>query len=343
MTSEQAPRTGIDPAKPAAGMFAFALSAEAALRRMARGGGLLDLALGEALEKLSGSGGLIRLGFAKITDYCRERHGVPGSTALSWMRLARLLRDRPVLRRAVRAGLVSPRKAILVSRVAKGEDEEAWTVGAASSTEKELRRFIEEEGGAVPEEWTTTRLDVLMSTEQRDRFDASVAFARGVLGPDRPRWQLVEAFSMEFMSSHAEWIPDDAEPAREPAPLPEPDPDRLRAWREGSDELRRQLDALEEADALLDDAEPPAAEGPFALDARIRRLLRARRGFDGPLGRQAALVRELRAYRHVGYETWEEYCRERLGLTARSLQQRIWLERQMVRLPALRVALEAGR
>ncbi|MHC4550856.1 MAG: HNH endonuclease [Planctomycetota bacterium] len=56
----------------------------------------------------------------------------------------------------------------------------------------------------------------------------------------------------------------------------------------------------------------------------------------------ARIVRE-KAWRVLGYRSLEEYCRERLGGSARSVRQRVWLERRMEALPELRDALTAGR
>jgi len=322
------------------GLMALALSVEATLRRMARGAGLLDLGLGEALNALSGSGRLIRLGFSQIADYSRERLGVPASTALAWMQLARELRDRPVLRRAVRNGMVSPRKALVVCRVAVGTDEPAWTAAASKLTEKELRQRVKESGGSAPEEWRVEVIELRMAPAQQDRLDRGIALAREVLGPDRPRWQCIEAMAMEFQGSHGSRMVDLGPTARGKAD--ELGPDWIEHWRERSGDVLRQLDALHDASSLIDG---PGVEvcDTFALDARLRRLVRARHGFDGPLGRQARLVRDMRAWRFLGFQTWEEYCRERLGLSARTLQQRIWLEEKMERLPEIREALESGR
>ena len=45
----------------------------------------------------------------------------------------------------------------------------------------------------------------------------------------------------------------------------------------------------------------------------------------------------------LGYRSFEEYCEERLGMRAATVRQRIWLERRMRGLPALRDALKSGK
>ena len=332
-------------ASQAVGFTALALSLEAALVRMARSAGTFDLALGEGLLELADGGRVVRLGHSKITDYARERLGVPPSTALSWMQLARELRSRPILRRAVRCGLVSTRKAILVSRVAVGEDEAAWTAAASSLREEDLARHVKEAGGTAPTEWDVETLLLRMDVGQQNRMDAALDVAREVLGPDRPRWQLVEAIAMEFIGAHAEWM--DVEPEavvldREAADAE----DWLSTWVEESGDVLRQIEALETSGALIDLHKPgnqPAIRDARALDARLRRLLEARRGKDAPLGRLAEVVSRLGVWHWLGFKTFKQYCRERLQMSPRTVAQRIWLERRMCVLPEIREALSSGR
>ncbi len=106
----------------------FALMLDAALVRMARGRGAIDLALGETLAALFTGDRLVELGYARQVDYARERLGVAPRTMYAWTRLATGLRERPILRQAVVSGELSPRKAIAVMPVAVGDREEAWTV-----------------------------------------------------------------------------------------------------------------------------------------------------------------------------------------------------------------------
>src|SRR6266702_2212438 len=96
------------------------------LTRVARSRGARDVAVGERLAALAVGDRVLRLGFSGIGDYGRERLGMSGRTAQELARLARELRDRPVLAEAVRQGEVSARKAEVVLAVARGEAEAAW-------------------------------------------------------------------------------------------------------------------------------------------------------------------------------------------------------------------------
>ena len=99
-----------------------ALLLDGLLVRVARGRGAIDLALGDGLASLTVGDRLLRLGFSGLGDYARERLGIAGSTAEKLARLARNLAERPLLRQAVHAGEVSPRKAetIVAGRARRG-------------------------------------------------------------------------------------------------------------------------------------------------------------------------------------------------------------------------------
>src|SRR4051794_32713523 len=100
------------------------------LTRCARGRGALDVAIGEGLLALLVGDRLMRLGYAGIGDYAREQLGIGGSTAQKLARLARGLRDRPVVREAVWTGQISSRKAETILPAAHGEAEEALVTRA---------------------------------------------------------------------------------------------------------------------------------------------------------------------------------------------------------------------
>src|SRR5207248_11271495 len=98
---------------------------DALLVRVARGRRALDIAVGEALDILGNGARVCRLGHSGIGDYAREQLGIAPSTAQKMVRFARKLRERPLLRAAVRAGDVPLRAAEAVMPVAHGENEAA--------------------------------------------------------------------------------------------------------------------------------------------------------------------------------------------------------------------------
>jgi hypothetical protein len=78
------------------------------------------------------------------------------------------------------------------------------------------------------------------------------------------------------------------------------------------------------------------------LDARLKALARERAAWDGLLGWCAYAVRRSGLWRTAGFASFEQYCRERLGLSRRAVEQRAALERRIWQGPALRAARDAG-
>lgn len=79
------------------------------LVRVARGRGALDVAIGEGLASLATGDHALRLGCSGIGDYARERLGIAPRTAQAMARLARELRERPLLRGSSRNWTRRPR------------------------------------------------------------------------------------------------------------------------------------------------------------------------------------------------------------------------------------------
>src|SRR5438067_6984586 len=135
---------------------------DALLVRVARGRGALDVALGEALDLLGAGARVSVLGHSGIGDYARERLGIAASTAQKMVRFARRLRERPLLRAAVRAGEVPVRAAEAVMPVAWGEDEAAWVERARHETVRALLAAVKGGGYQVSdldddeERWSPT-------------------------------------------------------------------------------------------------------------------------------------------------------------------------------------------
>jgi hypothetical protein len=322
----------------------YALKLGAKLSAVARSLGALDLALGATLAPLFDRGLLCQLSYARESDYARERLGISPSEMFSCVRLARELRHRPILRQAVTAGAVSKRKALAVLPLAVGDYEGAWTEAAMRLSVRELESAAKAAGSAVPEERFEAEVIVLpMTPEQQDRLDAALALAKEDIGPEAKRWQCMEAISLEFLSSFAEW---DREGPGEPAPeappagaAAQPRPMSAHAARV----VARQLAAIGEAfDVIRKIEEEVPGDDAMALDARALRLVAARRRYDETLGILARqfkgdLCHELLRY---GFDT---YCEERLGMRGGAVRQRIWLEGRMQDLPSLRAALSSGR
>ena len=174
--------------------------------RVARGRGALDVAVGEGLAALSVGARALQLGFSGIGDYARERLGIAGRTAQAMVRLARELRDRPLLRDAVLSGDVSARKAQAVLPVARGDAEAAWVARACAETVRALEAAVRAEAAGSPgeedEDEPWDRLSVPLSSGAREKVDEAMALAAKLLGAASPKWQRLEIICQEYLSEH---------------------------------------------------------------------------------------------------------------------------------------------
>lgn len=101
-----------------------------------------------------------------------------------------------------------------------------------------------------------------------------------------------------------------------------------------------------EALAVLDPVAAPRAgqeASPQALDQELRRLVAMRRRWDELLGHLGLLMTFFRLCRELGFVSFDHYCEERLWMSPRAVEQRVWLERRFYDLPGLREVMRAGR
>ncbi|MHC4953733.1 MAG: HNH endonuclease [Planctomycetota bacterium] len=319
-----------------------ALELDRAAVRMARRQGAIEVALGDALARLFDRDGLIELGYSKQVDYARERLGVPPRTMYAWVKLARALRDRPLLHAAVEGGVVSPRKASAVAPLAVGDDEELWVSAAMRLPLRELESAVRAEGVETSSGYGRVESAMLrMEPADQDVLDQAIAIVKELEDHQPSRWQCVEIICQEWLSEFG--YEDRESPAQSLTSL------ALTSLaltslaltpleRMQSASIRKQLRAIE----VVSDPSIPI-ESAVDLDARIVELMAARRAFDIAFGAVLARLVRCAAWKAVGYDTLEEYCRGRLGISARCVRERVWLERRMDALPELRAALGAGQ
>ncbi|MFI5402011.1 MAG: HNH endonuclease [Planctomycetota bacterium] len=310
-----------------------ALVLDEAATRAARSSSAFDLALGVTLDRLFRGDRLMQVGTSRESDYARERLGVSPSLMYSWVALARGLERRPLLRQAVSVGAVSTRKALAVMLLAVGNEEAAWTEAAMRLTLREIASAVRAAGKEAPGERFEAEAIVLpMTPEQQARLDLGLAFAMDTIGPEAKRWQCLEAMCEEWLSDHGERM--GARGKEDHGPLA---PLRGKI-------LMKQLAAIGEAlDVIREIGKEPLKDNALGLDARARRLVAARRRYDLVFGALAERVRDECVPEILGYGTFERYCDERLGVSAGTVRQRIWLERRMREMPALRDAVSSGR
>jgi 5-methylcytosine-specific restriction endonuclease McrA len=316
---------------------------ERILAQAARVEAALDLAIGEGLLALLAGDRLIALGFSNLRDYAREVLDLGGRTAEALVQLARELRTRPLLAAAVRAGEVRLRAAQTVLPVAVGDAEARWVARAGRETVRALEAAVREERAGRDEgedEWT--RLRVGLSPGDRATVDEALAVAGKVL-PGSSRAERLEAMAQEWLGEHPVEAGDDGGGSAGGAFRADGDP-VCRARRE--ERLEAETDRWSYLVPPLDVPAPDLAVGPFAteveIDARLRELAVQRAGWDRVLGWCAFVVRRSGLWRVAGFDTFEHYCKERLGLSVRAVEQRAALERRLWASPALRAARDTG-
>jgi hypothetical protein len=318
-----------------------ARAVDALLVRVARGRGALDVAVGEALDVLGTGARVLDLGHSCVGDYARERLGIAASTAQKMVRFARKLRERPVLRAAVRAGEVPVRAAEAVLPVAVGDSEAFWVERARRQTVRALLAAVK--GGTVApsdqsaddEKWIRTRAE--LKPDQRAIVDKALGFAREALCATAPRHELVVGMCEEYLGSHA--------PSEGAADVLLPDPceenESLKEWLENESAQWAFLDRPGPVEAPR--AHPDSVYDLHLLDAELRRLANLRERWDEVFGHLAMLIRAVDGPRRLGFASFEHYCAERLGMGVRAVAERAALERKLYEVPPLREAMRESR
>jgi hypothetical protein len=309
---------------------------EAVLAFASRARGALDVAIAEGLDALRHGDRLAALG-CHLDDYAREVLDLGRRAALGLARLGRELRTRPLLRAALRSGRVRLRAAQTVLAIAAGEREAEWVERAARLTVRELEEAVRREGGTPgeeDEEWL--RLDLRLAPEDRILVDEALALA-GEAMPGSSRMERLEALAQEFL---AEVSTDaDGDERRRLWPL-------FRSLGPGEGARRAALEAETFRWCTLPGvAERAAPDVRFdetltadEVDTLLRELARLRAGWDELVGACAHVVKQSRLHQVAGFASFRHYVEERLGLPARTVEQRAAVEKRLAVSPALQEA-----
>jgi hypothetical protein len=305
-----------------------------ALVHVASGRGALDVAIGEGLAALNVGLRAMDLGYSNIGDYAREQLGLNASTAAKMERLARRLRDLPLIRDAVRRGLITARKAEIISTVAKG-NEPYWLHQALGGTVRSLKAEVQ--APRDPDEETWVNLRVQLAPEQRKVVDLGLAMAGMVLEkPTASNCERMTAWCQEYMSVRQ--APED-DHVDDLLFTPEDD---LEALKEHLEKVNAKWAGLAKAPPV----EAPAECGeidPWRLDRELKGHLEERRRWDVLFGQLIALFQSICGWHLLGFASFGQYCEEMLGMGERTAAQRAALERGLVRNPLLRQALTEKR
>src|SRR3954468_11511510 len=313
------------------------------LATVARGGGALDVAIGDGLAAMAVGDRVIQLGFSGIGDYAREELDIAPRTAQKLAQLARGLGDWPELREAVWTGELTARKAEILIGLGRSEARDEWIARARTETVRGLRAAVVSAGdGAAPdgeddERWE--RMYVPVSAEAQPVVDEAIALARKALGATSPKWECLEVICQEYLGAHAA-VDDESGDAVLHGPVPPPWLEPLKAWLE---QETAQWAFLEQVGPVVAPVpSEPVEEDAWLLDAELRRLATLRKRWDEVFGHLALLFRMLGLWRDARFASFAHYCEERLDMSERAVEQRIWLERRFYALPPLRSALREG-
>lgn len=336
---------------------------------LGRGDAGLRLRIGELAHEIAERRLFRELGFSRFSYYAiqRSQHGV------GWMResrrVAKALRELPLLRQALLRGELSWSMVELCVRHASLENEASVFERARRSTVRQMRRWfvrMEElpdgDAGGHEEsasEVATVDLSELASEAQRLRrrarrrripyeefiaFEATRELASRVAGTKvldvivdallaETETALMNCGGSGFMEIEAELE------AREKS---------WRAWMEEraarDDEVEaeheEQIATPEPADVVLDDEPLPSTAVGLDRELVHRCTELACRALE--LGELAQQLCEVDGWRKLGFASLKQFARERMGISLSSLEHKMLLARRVRALPELGEALAEG-
>lgn len=272
---------GVGPAARVADVqLAVLVRTQAPLRRV------LARIAGRFVEKKSWE----RLGFARLSDWARERAGLSARAVYDLAHVDAALARLPHVEAAFVAGEIPWSKARLLCRVAQPSDEARWVAFARRTSVHALEREVRAvdrgsvEAGAHEEEtdedgalvWPRKTVEVRCTPWVHGRWYEARKLARRVAGEPLPPWACMEAVVAEVLSAlplAAEAIPGGRDPAagldaaRNAAVRPTASP-----WLHEASEATAPASAVARTTATLEaldrDARATATRDAASLDSR---------------------------------------------------------------------------
>jgi hypothetical protein len=181
--------------------------------------GPLRRALAVLAARLVEARGWERLGFARLSDYARERTGLSARQLQDLARTHERLRELPGVERALLDGTLTWTRARLVARAATAADEEVWVARArglsTDALEREVRAVdrgaLERRGGgsvdgvSVDEDGLVDEVrenvQIRCTASVRGKWNHARTLARQVAGEPLAPWQCAEAIAAEVLSA----------------------------------------------------------------------------------------------------------------------------------------------
>ena len=318
-----------------------AVALDGFLRRLAAQEAHCRLVLGRLAHRLLKRAGQHALGFARLGDYARERLGLSARQVQSLAAVAERAASLPATQAAFIKGELSWAQLRLLVGVAAPDTEAEWLALARGRTVRALGALVRTAGGSDDAEDAGephVRFRLCGPRRLLPLWRDVVELARRMAGEQLGHAQAAEAIAAEGLSARppgTEPWPEPRQPATSPA-----DPDETRAA------FACHLDWAAVAEALPDDVESFGAAlahlDPFALDERMRAVVRAMQRIDWQTGRLLRLFLDRRLHVVMGFSSASRYLRERLGMSERKARALVALERKTRRAPQLGDAYRAG-
>jgi hypothetical protein len=361
----------------------FAASVDLELRLACRSEAALRRELGGAARAFVRRRAYRRLGFVRLSDYARERLGVSARTLQSAAWLAIRLDELPAVSRAYDRSELSWAQARAICKVAVAADEERWLALARRTTVETLERLVlrarqpdgvpadpDGEPNAIDGE-PAVRWRFTCPARVRALWRRALELASRAAGEPLSDWRAVEIVAAEGSSGRplSTSIGDRAllaalrlaHRAR-----------RTRHRAEGQD-----VGALDDRPTVVSTGEfsggascaanptfgtgapesppfelsrypspadaPPASLDPVALDTRLVEAVRGLRTTEPRIGQLLRVVVDHRLYKSFGHPAFDDYVRERLGISVRKAWALLKIEKATLRSDDFGRAYRDGR
>jgi hypothetical protein len=306
------------------------------LRRLAAQEAPCRILLGSLARRFLARRGHHELGFGRLGDFSRERLGLSARELQSLATVSTRLERLPRLRAAFIDGALSWAQVRLLAAVATPEDEVEWFECAQGRTVRALAAMSRRPGEENEDE-DDARFRLRCPRRVRLLWQHVVDLARRMAGSELTHGQAAEATAAEGLSARPAC--DEMWPAPEPPPPAAADPNETRAAFADLDWSAIREAIPEDLVGFDGDVETLA---PFALDARMRAVLRALRRVDWQMGRLLRVFLDRRLYRLMLFPSAARYVTERLGMSARKARALVAVERKTWEAEAFGEAYRAG-
>src|SRR5881409_2889114 len=306
-----------------------ALQLDGYLRRLARQEAVCRRVLGRLARTFLAGRSHHRLGFARLSDYTRERLSLSAREVQELARVTERLETLPAIAAAFAAGDLSWTQTRLLATAATADSEHEWLALARDRTVRALEALVAHPP-ADPDERRRLRFSLRCPRRVRGRWRQAIELARRMAGSELSLAQAAEVIAAEALSAAP--APIDDRPPREAPPEPIDTPADA-GWSPVDVPVPEDVEKLLELGPWGD---------PFTLDERLRAARRAMQRIDWQMGVLLRTFFDLRLHRAFGFPSASRYVAGRLGLSARKARALVALERGLRRTPALAAAYREG-